>query len=355
MVVAPHPDDESLATGGVLQQARDDHAQVRILMLTSGDNNPWVQRLVERRISIGPADRGRWAQRREAEARASLECLGLPRDSITFFNFPDQGLTPMLKAGDDTLVDRMEEEIGDFGPTLLLSPSPADLHPDHSAAAVFVAMALRRLETRIPLPEQLEYLVHTRGRPALRAVYLPLTPLQTHFKRKAILCHEAQFAFSRRWFLGFATDRECLIVPGSTYTTNGHGIHLTADRTSLRLQLHPQPSVGAFGPITLCLAAAQAGRTVSRLSIPLPPGLSRKSLPIFDQLARDGNLPRAMRLPVDAEFYRRPLELRIPRAALPEHDQLWAKCERRFGFFDEMGWIDLAESDWMGEAISPKP
>src|SRR4029450_7360923 len=69
----------------------------------------------------------------------------------------DQGLTPMLMAGDDSLVDRMEEEIGDFRPTLLLSPSPADLHPDHSAAAVCVAMALRRLETRIPLPELLEY------------------------------------------------------------------------------------------------------------------------------------------------------------------------------------------------------
>ena len=343
MVVAPHPDDESLATGGVLQQARDDHAQVRILMLTSGDNNRWVQRLVERRISIGPADRGRWARRREAEARASLECLGLPQDAITFLNYPDQGLTPMLKAGDDSLVDRMEEEIANFRPTLLLSPSPADLHPDHSAAAVFVAMALRRLAARIPLPELLEYLVHTRGRPALRAVYLPLTPLQTHFKRKAILCHEAQFAFSRRWFLEFASDRECLIVPGSTYTTNGHGIQLTADRSSLRLQLHPNASVGAFGPITVILAAAKAGHAVSRLSIPL--GAVGGSAPIHDLLAAHVNFPRAMRSPTTARIHRRPLELRIPRAVLPAHDQLWAKCERRFGFFDESGWVDLMESE----------
>jgi LmbE family N-acetylglucosaminyl deacetylase len=183
----------------------------------------------------------------------------------------------MLKAGDDTLVSRMEKEIGDFGPTLLLSPSPADLHPDHSAAAVFVAMALRRLATRIPLPELLEYLVHTRGRPALRAVYLPLTPLQTHFKRKAILCHEAQFAFSRRWFLGFATDRECLIVPGSTYTTNGHGIHLTADRTSLRLQLHPRLARRVWTDNSR-LSPRWQGDTVSRLSIPLPLGSDRVNL-----------------------------------------------------------------------------
>jgi len=318
MVVAPHPDDESLATGGILQQARADHAQVRILMLTSGDNNPWVQRLVEHRVSIGRADRDRWGRRRENEARASLECLGLPQDVLTFLNYPDQGLTPMLKQGDDSLVDRMEKEIEDFRPTLVLGPSPADLHPDHSAAAVFLAMALRRLETRIPVPELLEYLVHTRGRPALRALYLPLTPLQTHFKRKAILCHEAQFAFSRRWFLGFASDRECLIVPGSAYTTHGHGIHLTADRSSLRLQLYPQASLGAFGPITLCLAAALAGHAVSRLSIPLP---------------------------LTALLKREPLELHIPRGELPAYDQLWAKCERRFGFFDEMGWVDLAESD----------
>ncbi|HEU5153239.1 MAG TPA: PIG-L family deacetylase [Gemmatimonadales bacterium] len=344
MVVAPHPDDESLATGGVLQQARADNAEVRILMVTSGDNNPWVQRLVEHRVSIGPADRRRWAERRQAEARASLECLGLPQDAIRFLNYPDQGLTPMLKAGDDGLVDRLEEEIEDFRPTLLLSPSPADLHPDHSAAAVFVAMALRRLETRIRLPELLEYLVHTRGRPALGGVYLSLTPLQTHFKRKAILCHEAQFAFSRRWFLGFATDRECLIVPGSTYTTNGHGIHLTVDRTSLRFQLHPHASLGAFGPITVSLAAGLAGHTVSRLSIPLPVGVPRESLPIYDHLSSEGTR-EAKRLLVTAQLHRRPLELRIPRSALPEYDQLWAKCERRFGFFDEMGWVDLMESE----------
>jgi LmbE family N-acetylglucosaminyl deacetylase len=344
MVIAPHPDDESLATGGILQQARADRAEVRIVMLTSGDNNRWVQRLVEHRISIGAADRRRWAQRRQAEARASLECLGLPQGAITFLNYPDQGLTPMLKAGDDSLVDRMEEEIRDFRPTLLLSPSPADLHPDHSAAAVFVAMALRRLATRIPLPELLEYLVHTRGRPALRAVYLPLTPLQTHFKRMAILCHEAQFAFSRRWFLGFASDRECLIVPGSTYTTNGHGIHLTADRTSLRLHVHPNASLGAFGPITVRLVAALAGHTVSRLSIALPLGSARQSIPIIDHRASHGNSPRAATLPVGAQLRRRPLELLIPRSVLPAYDQLWAKCERRFGFFDEMGWVDLGES-----------
>jgi LmbE family N-acetylglucosaminyl deacetylase len=343
IVVAPHPDDESLATGGVLQQARADNAEVRILMLTSGDNNPWVQRLVEHRVSIGPADRERWAQRRQAEARASLECLGLPQDAITFLNFPDQGLTPMLRAGDDSLVDSLEEEIGDFSPTLVISPSPADLHPDHSAAAVFVAMALRRLETRIPLPELLEYLVHTRGRPAPRAVYLPLTPLQTHFKRKAILCHEAQFAFSRRWFLGFASDRECLIVPASSYSTNGHTIHLMADRTSLRLQFHANPTVRAFGSITVHLAAAMTGHTVARLAIPLPMGASQ-TLSVFDDLAPDQKSGRPGRLPVRAELSHRPFELRLPRSVLPKYDQLWAKCERRFGFFDEMGWVDLAES-----------
>ncbi|MDN5925258.1 MAG: PIG-L family deacetylase, partial [Xanthomonadales bacterium] len=40
MVIAPHPDDESLATGGLLQQALAGTAAVKVVLVTDGDNNP---------------------------------------------------------------------------------------------------------------------------------------------------------------------------------------------------------------------------------------------------------------------------------------------------------------------------
>ncbi len=191
----------------------------------------------------------------------------------------------------------------------------------------------------------LEFLVQTRGRPALRTVFLLLTPLQTRNKRDAILCHAAQFVFRRRKFLRFATDEECLVVPGSTYSTHGHAIHLKADCESIRLELHPSHSVGAFGAITIQLATALAGRTVSRLSIPLPLQSAGTSLPILDHLAPTLNTRRLAPLSIGAQFRRQTLELRIPRSALPTYDQLWVKCERRFGFFDEAGWIALEDEE----------
>jgi len=39
MVVAPHPDDEVLGAGGLIQQAVAAGAEVRIVYLTNGDHN----------------------------------------------------------------------------------------------------------------------------------------------------------------------------------------------------------------------------------------------------------------------------------------------------------------------------
>src|SRR5229473_1437708 len=93
MVLAPHPDDETLVTGGLLQQAVAAGAAVRVIFATDGDNNPWPQRVIERRWRITPADRARWGTRRRGEALAALTCLGVPTESAVFLGYPDQGLT----------------------------------------------------------------------------------------------------------------------------------------------------------------------------------------------------------------------------------------------------------------------
>ena len=41
LVVAPHPDDETIAAGGLIQSALHAGAAVRVLFATDGDNNPW--------------------------------------------------------------------------------------------------------------------------------------------------------------------------------------------------------------------------------------------------------------------------------------------------------------------------
>ncbi len=93
MVFAPHPDDETLATGGLLQQIVAAGGAARVIFATDGDNNPWPQRVIEHRWQLEAADRARWGARRRAEALAALACLGVSANHTRFLGYPDQGLT----------------------------------------------------------------------------------------------------------------------------------------------------------------------------------------------------------------------------------------------------------------------
>src|SRR6201999_1296088 len=88
LVVAPHPDDESLGTGGILQRLFAQKIPVRILFATNGENNPWAQRFWERRWGIGHPEQVRWGQRRREEALNAIRSLGGSPDCARFLDLP---------------------------------------------------------------------------------------------------------------------------------------------------------------------------------------------------------------------------------------------------------------------------
>jgi LmbE family N-acetylglucosaminyl deacetylase len=99
LVVAPHPDDESLGAGGLLQRIFAQRIPVRILFATNGENNPWAQRFWESRWQIGPNERVRWGQRRRQETLNAISTLGGKPDCARFLNLPDLGTTNLLMQG----------------------------------------------------------------------------------------------------------------------------------------------------------------------------------------------------------------------------------------------------------------
>jgi LmbE family N-acetylglucosaminyl deacetylase len=207
LIVAPHPDDESLGTGGLLQRAFASQVPVRILFGTKGENNPWAQRFWERRWNIGPDERVGWGERRRQEALNAISVLGGKPDCARFLNLPDQGITGLLMKGDPKMLALFAEEIEEWLPTLVVIPAMRDAHPDHSALSVVLSMVLDSFGGL--LSQVWEYLVHEPQVAITRQpVTLRLSSEEVERKQKAILCHETQVALSRDRFTRFAKSEE---------------------------------------------------------------------------------------------------------------------------------------------------
>ena len=195
LVVAPHPDDDAIACGALLQRAQ--HA--RILFVTDGERNPWPQRYRFRKLFIDDSDRAQWGAIRRAEVLNALTRLGLDADCARFLAIPDQQLMSRARRGDRILIDEIEREIREFKPTLIVSPSSFDVHYDHRAIAWYVHQVAENVIT---------YVIHGDGPSSRIAFTLDLTSCEQARKRDAIRCHESQLLLSRDRFLSYATSTE---------------------------------------------------------------------------------------------------------------------------------------------------
>ena len=209
LIFAPHPDDEALGCGGLIQHAVAVGAQVRVVFQTDGDNNPWPQRYVEQRWNIDASCRQRWGARRRLEALRSVQTLGLPADAAVFLGLPDQGLTRLWQQRDAAALGLHAAELKTFRPTLLVVPSQDDNHPDHDASWSLIQEAQRLAGMDLP---QWAYLIHRRWFcPEASGLTLELTLRQKARKLAAIECHETQLFLSSSRFCGYARDQEIFI------------------------------------------------------------------------------------------------------------------------------------------------
>src|ERR1700736_2778194 len=116
MLIAPHPDDEALACSIILQQAVRAGATIRVVYATDGDDNPWPQRVLERKWRLNAADRKRWGKLRRSEALAALRALGVRASDARFLALPDQGFTSLLVRGCPAALEGVGGKIVDWAP-----------------------------------------------------------------------------------------------------------------------------------------------------------------------------------------------------------------------------------------------
>ena len=210
LILAPHPDDECLGTGGLIQQALAKGAKIKVIFITNGDNNPWPQRYLEKRWFIGPEERKRWGERRKIEAENSLEILGGGKVATTFLGLPDAGILNLWKNNDAVILEKLMREFTAWQPTLLILPSEFDRHSDHRATHLYGRAALAETSNKYPV---LTYLIHRpwlmkltqKPKPQIK---LELSPREQDKKLQAILCHKTQMALSQSRFSQFAQTTE---------------------------------------------------------------------------------------------------------------------------------------------------
>ena len=209
LVVAPHPDDETLATGALIQQVMAAGGRVRILLLTDGDTNPWPQRWLERRWRIDAGARRRWGQRRRIEVHRALDRLGVPATELQPLGWPDMGLLALLRDDATAALDALVAAIDAFAPSLLALPALGDRHPDHGAAHVMCRLALAR--RGVPVT-RLAYPVHGGREEGPVAVLGAATPVQRQRKLSALAEHATQMALSGGRMRGLAERPERYVV-----------------------------------------------------------------------------------------------------------------------------------------------
>ncbi|GAB3805085.1 PIG-L family deacetylase [Spirosoma humi] len=147
LVIAPHPDDESLGCGGTVALLRQQGFQVHVLFVSDGTmshpNSPSY-----------PAERLR--QVRETEALDALRLLGVPVDNAFFMRQKDTQVATTDSPDFADAVDFVRTILIEIEPATVLLPWRRDPHRDHRASWQIVNAALSTLSVR---PRVLEYLI----------------------------------------------------------------------------------------------------------------------------------------------------------------------------------------------------
>lgn len=273
LVIAPHPDDETISCAGILQYALRMGAQVQVVYLTNGDNNQFAFMVYEKRLTFRKGEFIHMGQVRKKEAINAMKLLGIDRRNLIFLGYPDfgtfsifryfwQGVKPYksmftrvnsvpykdeLSYGNpyigQSILQDFEYILTSYRPTKIIVSHPLDVNSDHKTAYLFLEIALADLSSHLPRPKIYTYLIHWKGWPLPRHYHpeLPLLPAQDlrdsclqwykydlseqelGRKHKAVLCYKSQTQSSAFYLFAFARKNELLgsfpeinLVPGNS-------------------------------------------------------------------------------------------------------------------------------------------
>jgi LmbE family N-acetylglucosaminyl deacetylase len=202
LIFAPHCDDETLGSAGLILAAQRAGIQVRVVIATNGDGFMFATIRDFKKIYPRPKDYIHLGELRQQESLAALAVLGVKPDQVDFLSYPDRG-TPALwndhwtvdnpyrspysgdtkspyaitynpisvYAGEDYLAD-VRSILNTYRPDLIVYPHPDDVHPDHWGLNAFVRLAINLARHTDPTfrPAEYTYLVHRPDYPEVKGL-----------------------------------------------------------------------------------------------------------------------------------------------------------------------------------------
>jgi len=125
LVVAPHPDDESLGCGGAVALLKKFGNEVAVLTVSDGAlSHPNSKKFPPLKLR----------DLRESETIAALEILGVSADKLTFLRFRDGSVPGELSDDFAAAVTIVRNYLAADSPQTILIPWRRDPHPDHLAS-----------------------------------------------------------------------------------------------------------------------------------------------------------------------------------------------------------------------------
>ncbi len=255
MIFSPHPDDETLGAGGLIQRVLRAGGKVKVVFMTSGDGFQDGVELIDHTSHPTARDYNKYGQIRRLEALGALTTLGMKTRDVIFLGFPDGGLSilrtkscfhvdpyrspftrklrppkfealfPRADYCARDLTDEIERVLFRFKPSLVVTTGPEDMHPDHNSTYYFLEQALDRLMIKYPYlkPTVLTFVIHFNGWPVAEEassgdrldpppqfpdhgrkwITFALTPREVAAKRRAILRYHSQMLLMNRFLLAF--------------------------------------------------------------------------------------------------------------------------------------------------------
>lgn len=143
LIVAPHPDDETLGCGGAIALFRQLNLPVSVAVVSDGTKSH------PNSVAYPPP---KLKKLREQESLAALAILGVAPEAVTFLGMPDGEVS--ISSESEKAIASIDQYLTKLVPSIIFLPWRKDPHPDHRASWQLFTTAIKNLATP---PRLIEY------------------------------------------------------------------------------------------------------------------------------------------------------------------------------------------------------